>query len=253
MMARLPASEVFAALIVFARVGTALAVLPGFSIAWVPIQVRLLLALAVTSIITPLLSPDMPSMPTAPLALGLLLVGEATVGFALGTIVRIVFAALQTAGTFVAFVGSFANTMTQDPVAEQQSSTISGLFSTLGVVVVFASGLDRSMLQALVDSYQLFKPGGLPSLGQFGQSIARTAADSFALGIQLSAPFLVLSLVYNVGTGLMARLMPQLPVFFFGLPLQLALQLWVMMLTISGITLIFLNRFADVLGVGLSG
>lgn len=253
MTARLPSAEVFAALVVFARVGTALAVLPGFSIAWVPVRVRLLVALALTVIVTPLLLPDMPPMPKAPLALGLLLLGEATVGFALGTLVRVMFAALQTAGTFVAFVGSFANTMTQDPVAEQQSSTISGLFSTLGVVVVFASGLDRSMLQALVDSYQVFAPGAALPFGAFGQSVARMAADSFALGIQLSAPFLALSLVYNVGAGLMARLMPQLPVFFFGLPVQLALQLWVMMLTLSGIMLIFLNRFADVLGAGLGG
>ena len=65
--------------------------------------------------------------------------------------------------------------------------------------------------------------------------------------MQLAAPFLVVSLVYNVGLGLLGRLMPQLPVFFFGLPLQVGLQMWVIMLTVSGIMLVFLEHFADML------
>jgi flagellar biosynthetic protein FliR len=44
--------------------------------------------------------------------------------------------------------------------------------------------------------------------------------------------------------------MPQLPVFFFGLPLQVGLQLWVMMITVSGLMLVFLNRFAGALAGG---
>jgi flagellar biosynthetic protein FliR len=71
--------------------------------------------------------------------------------------------------------------------------------------------------------------------------------------VRLAAPFLIVGLVYNVGLGLLGRLMPQLPVFFFGLPLQLGLQLWVMMLTISGIMLVFLNQFADMLAGGFGG
>ena len=71
--------------------------------------------------------------------------------------------------------------------------------------------------------------------------------------MQLSAPFLIVSLVYNVGLGLLGRLMPQLPVLFFGPPLQIALQLWVMMLALSGIMLVFLDRFTATLAGGFGG
>jgi flagellar biosynthesis protein FliR len=47
--------------------------------------------------------------------------------------------------------------------------------------------------------------------------------------------------------------MPQLPVLFFGSPLQIALQLWVMMLALSGIMLVFLNRFTATLAGGFGG
>ena len=122
----------------------------------------------------------------------------------------------------------------QDPVADQQSSTIAGFFTALGLVLIFVTDLHHLMLRAIVDSYDLFAPGAPPPLDDFCGFIARTVADSFGLGVQLAAPFLIVSLVYNVGLGLLGRLMPQLPVFFFGLPLQVGLQMWVMMLTVSG-------------------
>ena len=99
----------------------------------------------------------------------------------------------------------------------------------------------------IADSYGLFTPGGPPPFDDFCSFVARTVAESFGLGVQLAAPFLVVSLAYNVGLGLLCRLMPQFPVFFVGLPLQVALQMLVMMLTISGIMLVFLEHFADVL------
>ena len=54
--------------------------------------------------------------------------------------------------------------------------------------------------------------------GDFADALGRQVADSFALGLQMSAPFVVIGLTYYIGLGLLGRLMPQLPVFFFGLP-----------------------------------
>jgi flagellar biosynthesis protein FliR len=39
--------------------------------------------------------------------------------------------------------------------------------------------------------------------------------------------------------------MPQLQVFFFGLPVQIGLQIWVLSITISGIMLVFLQEFEE--------
>jgi len=254
-MASLPLAgvDLFAVLLVFARIGTAIVFLPGFSAAYVSMRIRLLLALAISVLVAPALTGVLPPIPQTPWALGLLLLGEATVGLFLGNVVRIAFAALQTAGTFTAFLSSFANALSHDPVVEEQSSTVAGFFTTLGVVMVFAAHLDHLMLRSLVDSYGVFTPGNVLPLGDFADSVARDIARSFALGVQLAAPFLLVSLVYNVGLGLLGRLMPQLQVFFFGLPIQLSLQIWVMALTISGIMMIFLDRFGETVAAGWGG
>jgi flagellar biosynthetic protein FliR len=236
-------AEVFAVLFVFVRIGTAIAFLPGFSAAYVPMRLRLLLAVLLSLLVTPTLTGVLPAMPQSPAALAMLILGEATIGLFIGCVARVTFAALQIAGSYVALLSSFANALTQDPIVDQQSSTISGFFTTLGVVVLFAADLHHLMLRSLVDSYSVFLPQADMPVGDFSAAIARATADSFALGVQLAAPFVVVSLVCNVGMGLLSRLVPQLQVFFFGLPLQLALQICVMMLSISGIMLLFLNHF----------
>ena len=253
-MSFMPAdAEVFAVLLVFTRIGTAIAFLPGFSAAWVPARLRLLLALLLSLLVTPVLASVLPPMPHTPVALALLLAGEATVGLFLGLGARIAFAALQIAGTAAALLSSFANALVQDPVVEQQSSAVAGFFTTLGVVIVFAADLHLVMLRALVDSYAVFLPQMGPSFGDFAAAITRAVADSFALGVQLAAPFIIVSLVYNVGMALLGRLVPQLQVFFFGLPIQLGLQIWVMMLTLSGIMLIFLDHFGRAVTAAVGG
>ena len=94
----------------------------------------------------------------------------------------------------------------------------------------------------------MFLPGNLLPTGDLVHKLARGVADSFALGIQLASPAIVVGLTYYIGLGLLGRLMPQLPVFFFGLPVQISLQIWVLMVTVSGIMLVFTERFRTAIG-----
>lgn len=244
-------ADLFTVFLVFVRVGMSMAALPGFSASHVPMRVRLVLALLITISVAPVLASQMPALPGAPIQLALLVLSEAVIGAFFGLLPRLVLAALHAAGTFASFFGSFASAFVQDPVTDQQSSTLAGFLSTTGVLLVFVADLHHLMLRAVVEGYSVFPAGAVPEAGALGQTLARALAASFALGLQLSAPFLIVSIVSQVGLGLLNRLMPQLPVFFLGLPLQVGLQLWVMMLAISGIMMLFLNHFADAFALTL--
>lgn len=239
---------VFAFFLLFARVGALFAFLPGFSSAYVPPRVRLVLALAVTLVLTPVLAAGAPSQPPTPVGLALLTLGEAAIGVFLGVMARVALAAMHVAGTFAAYFSSLASALVQDPITDQQTATIAGFLSTLGLVLIFLTGLDHLMLAAVRESYRLFPIGQPPPLADLSSLLTREIGHSFAIGLQLSAPFLVMGLVYNVGLGLLSRLMPQLPVFFFGLPIQIGLQIWLLMLSISGIVLVFLDYFSQAVG-----
>ena len=244
--------NVFAFLLVFTRMGAAFLLLPGFSALYVAIRVRLLLALAVSFVLTPVLASDLPGLPATPVALALLLTGETVIGLFYGVIGRMLLGALQTAGTVIAYVSSMANAFIQDPIAEQQSSLVAGLLGTLGMIMVFITDMHHLMLRAVVDSYTLFVPGEALTIGDFSELVARRLADSFALGVQLASPFIISGLTYYIGIGLLTRLMPQMPVFFVGLPIQITIQIAVLMMAVSGIMMVFLMRFDEGYGVFLA-
>ena len=235
--------NLFAFFLIFARIGTAIMFLPGFSASYVSARFRLALALAISFVIFPVLAARLPVPPNAILDMVLMFLGEIIVGSFFGLILRVLISSLQTAGTIASLASSMANALIQDPIAEQQSSTISGFLLTIGVVLIFVTDMHHLMLRALLETYAMFEPGQPLPFGDFADTMGRQVADSFALGLQMSAPFVVIGLTYYIGLGLLGRLMPQLPVFFFGLPLQITLQLFVFTVTLSGIMLVFVQTF----------
>ena len=238
--------NVFGFFLIFARIGSAIAMMPGFSSSFVSPRFALAIALAVSFAVFPSLVSTLPVMPSSLVNLAFLLIGEILIGAFLGTIARTLISALQTAGTIISFASSMANAMTNDAISEQQSSTISAFFMTTGVVLIFVSDLHHLMLITVVDSYSLFVPGEGLLIEDMAHFMTRKVADSFALALQMSAPFIIVAMTYYIGLGLLGRLMPQLQVFFFGMPFQLAAQLWVLAITASGILMVFVSNFQDV-------
>ena len=240
--------NVFCFILVFVRVGTALSLLPGFSASYIAMRIRLVFALAVAVVITPTVTPIVPALPGSPLMLFVILLGEVIIGAFFGTIGRILFAALQMAGTVVALVSAMANAFIQDAIAEQQGSILAGFLTIVGLLVIFVSGLHHMMLRAVAESYAIFTPGQPLMIQDFALMVARNLGDAMLLGVQIASPLIVTSLVYYLMLGILGRLMPALPVFFFGLPIQLAIQITVLSLTLTGMMIAFRNHYVDVFG-----
>ncbi|NQW02298.1 MAG: flagellar biosynthetic protein FliR [Rhodospirillales bacterium] len=245
MLGELLELNVFGFFLIFARVGTAMAMMPGFSSSFVSPRFALAMGLAISFVVMPPLVGRLPAMPANVAAMALILTGEILIGAFLGTISRILISSLQTAGTFIAYSASMANAMINDAISEQQSSTISAFLMTTGLVLIFVSDMHHLMIIAVIDSYSLFVPGEGLMIEDFANYLTRTVAASFAIALQMSAPFVIVALTYYIGLGILGRLMPQLQVFFFGMPFQLAAQMWVLVITTSGIMLVFMEYFRD--------
>jgi flagellar biosynthetic protein FliR len=72
-------------------------------------------------------------------------------------------------------------------------------------------------------------------------------AKSFSLGLQLAAPVVVFSLVFNVATGLVGRVMPQFQIFFVATPLMVLLGLSIFALSLGVIGMVWVDRYHDLL------
>src|ERR1700759_4692808 len=86
-------------LLVFARVGSMVMLLPAIGEMGVPARVRLVLALAISLALTPQVQGSYPAAaPQTSIALVILLAQEITAGVLVGAMARIIMSALQVAG-----------------------------------------------------------------------------------------------------------------------------------------------------------
>ena len=237
--------NVFGFLLIFTRVGAILMVAPALGEVTVPARIRLVIALMTTLVLTPVVTANLPVMPESFLGTGLLIVGEVMVGLLIGGVARMILAALHVGGSVIAFQTGLAASQTFDPSQGVQAAIVASFLTLLGVVMIFATDSHLLILEAISNSYTLFPPGHLAPVGDFAQLAMKEMSSSFALGIQIAAPFIVYGLVFYIGLGLIARLMPQLQVFFIAMPLNIFLGFVLLLFLVSGIMMWFIQHFQD--------
>jgi len=220
-------------MLTFARVGTMVMLMPGIGESNMPARVRLTIALALTAVIMPMHQNAYNVNLNTFGPLLLLLFQEIIVGAVLGLTARLTISALQTAGAVVAQQLGLGFAMAVDPTQNQQGVVVGNFLAVLGVAMIFATDLHHLVIAALNDSYLIFAPGEMPLTGDVAQHFTRIVSTSFRIAIQLSAPFLVFGLIFNLGLGILARLMPQMQVFFIGLPLSILLGFLLLMLVLA--------------------
>jgi flagellar biosynthetic protein FliR len=234
-------------MLVFARVGTMVMLLPGLGEMSVPVRVRLTIALILTAILMPLHRTAY-TLDLREFGPVLLLFGqELLIGAILGLTARLTISALQVAGSVVAQQLGLGFVTAVDPTQGQQGIIIGNFLTMLGITLVFATDLHHLIIAALNDSYRLFRPGEIPALGDIASLMTRTVTAAFKIGVQISAPFLVFGLLFNLGLGVLSRLMPQMQVFFVGLPLSILLGFLILLVVVGAMMGLFLGYFEGVL------
>ena len=245
MLPSLVTQDVFTLFLIFARVGSALMILPAFGESYVPPRFRLILAIALTMLVAPVLDVKFPAIPASPWAMALILATEIVTGLFFGTIGVVMIGILHTAGTIISNQISLSNGFVFDPTVAQQGSLPSALMTSLGVLLILVTDLHHMMLRALVESYGMFTPGILPAIEDMSESISQLIARAFLIGVQLSGPFIVGGLIFYLGIGLLARLMPQVQIFFVAMPLQVLFGLAGFSIVLPMTMLWYLDKFRD--------
>jgi flagellar biosynthetic protein FliR len=234
-------------MLVFARIGAMVMLLPGFGETNIPVRIKLGIALMLTLVILPAhrgaYQIDMQSMSS----LIVLAVHEIVIGIVLGATARVTLAALQTAGSVIAQQLGLGFVTAIDPTQGQQGLLIGNFLTLLGVTLLFATDSHHLVIAALSDSYKVFAPGEVMSSGDVAALATRAFAAAFKLGMQLAAPFLVFGLVFNVGLGVLARLMPQMQVYFVGVPLSIMIGFAIFAAVLATMMGTYMDYFVGVL------
>src|SRR6266705_644897 len=234
-------------MLAFARIGAMVMLLPGLGETNIPVRVKLGIALLLTLVILPLHRAayhiDMQSI--TPLLV--LMLHEIVIGVVLGATARVTLSALQVAGSVIAQQLGLGFVTAVDPTQGQQGLLIGNFLTLLGLALLFATDSHHLVIAALNESYRIFSPGELMPSGDVAALATRAFAAAFKIGMQLSAPFLVFGLVFNIGLGVLARLMPQMQVYFVGVPLSILAGFLIFALVLAAMMGTFLDYFVGVM------
>ena len=234
-------------LLVFARAGTMVMLLPGLGEQNISSRMRLTIALILAAVLVPLHRTAYHIDPNALGPLVVMLVEEIIVGAVLGLTARLTISALEVAGSVIAQQLGLGFVTAVDPTQGEQGMLVGNFLTMLGITLFFATDMHHLVIAALNDSYTLFEPGEVPATGDVAALVTKTVSGAFRIGIQLSAPFLVFGLLFNLGLGVLSRLMPQMQVFFVALPLSILLGFLFLLLMLGAMMGLFLDYAGGVL------
>jgi flagellar biosynthesis protein FliR len=235
-------------MLVMARVGTLVMLMPGIGDRSIPARMRLTFALLLSLMLVPLVRPSLPPLAGGIEPLARLAILEILIGFMIGTAVRITLFAMQLAGTVIAQQMALSFSSTVDPTAGVQNPTIATFLVLAATAMIFALDLHHLSIRGMHDSYALLAPGAPPPVGDAAELVLKTFVSAFKVGIQISAPFLVLAIVFNLGLGVLSRLMPQLQIFFLAMPASILLGTVILLAAIGVMMQVYLGHLAEVLG-----
>ncbi|MCA3395609.1 MAG: flagellar type III secretion system protein FliR [Roseomonas sp.] len=246
--------QVYSVAMVFSRLAAMVMTMPVVGEQAVPARIRLAFALVLTLTLTPVVMPVLPALPVELGDMALQVVREVFIGIMIGAVMRIFMSALAVAGEVISIQSTLSFAQTSAPGIIDSSTTLGTFLGLIGLILIFSTNLHHLFLGAMVNSYNIFPFGVSASINDSGQLAIRTLSDAFRMGIQLSAPVLVLALVFNVALGLAARIMPQFQVFFVASPLMVLLSLAILSLSLGMIGMVWVNGYGGLLksfsGVG---
>jgi flagellar biosynthesis protein FliR len=211
-------------ILVFARFGAALVLLPGLSNARFPVMMRLFFALLLTVAITPMLMHQLQPAISSAARLQSAIFTEVIVGLAFGFWSFCFLHVSRFAGSIITSVIGLAGIPGQPIDEHDPTSTLGSLLSLAATAMIFASDLPLISIQALARSYETIPVLGIPAAEWLAENSIKLVRDTSIIAVQMASPFIVLVVVINLALGLCGKFTPQLQVYFAALGLTILLS-----------------------------
>jgi flagellar biosynthetic protein FliR len=243
------AFQVYVAALVFARVGAMVMTMPGIGDQSVPARIRLSFALLMALILGPLVQNTVGSIPNTLGGLAGAVIHEVLIGLMIGSVLRLFMTSLTTAGEIISMQTTLSFAQSTNPSMQGSSTAVATFLSMLGLTLLMATNLHHLFIGAIVKSYTIFPFTRAVPVNDAATLAVQTVAQSFSLGVQLAAPVIVFSLVFNLATGLVGRIMPAFQIFFVASPLSVILGLSLLALSLSGIAMVWTERYRELLDI----
>jgi flagellar biosynthesis protein FliR len=235
-------------ILVFVRITAIIVMLPVFGTDFLPIQLKAGFSLLLSILVFPFVMAHLHGPVAFSIPLFVLgIAKEVFVGVAIGFASTVLFAVVQFAGMLIDRQSGMSMVELIDPTTEMEV-TFTGQFLFLIFMIVFlVTNCHYFLIIAIQKSFEVIPLLGvhIPS-DRLAGFLTDMVGNIFGLAIRLSAPVFVVLFLTSLGLAIVARTVPQINVFFVGLPLQISLAIITTMITLPILTTIF-RRAVDLM------
>ncbi|MBD3382193.1 MAG: flagellar type III secretion system protein FliR [candidate division Zixibacteria bacterium] len=213
-------------LFVFFRISGLFFIAPVFSQRGMPPHMKIMFALILAAMISPLVTLGGYTAPTNLLDLVALGLREVALGMLIGFVFASLFIGVQMAGAFIGFQMGFMIVNVIDPVTQDQVSIMSQFKYILATLMFFILNGHHMILQALVMSYKLVPLNEAVFRFAVTTELASIITGIFVIGIKIASPVMAALILTDVALGVISRTVPQMNIFIVGFPIKIALGLF---------------------------
>lgn len=203
------------------RILSFIAAAPLWNTAGLPRRTRLILAIGITVALAPGL-PAMPKVEPASLSGLWIMVQQMLIGIGMGFSARIVFAAVDLAGTFISNQMGLGFATFYDPLSSSQTPVVAEFLGVVTLLTFMALNGHLLFVATLAQSFAAIPVGSpAPAAGSW-LNLTELGTKIFSTGLLLALPVIIALLITNLALGILTKAAPQLNLFALGFPLTLA-------------------------------
>lgn len=235
--------HVLTLLVIMARVGPLIFLLPVIGSSSVPLQVKALFALATSLVLLPVVPVSASLLPSTAFGFLVFVAVEVSFGAILGFFARLVFDATDLAGQMVSVSMGMGMAGTMDPENGTQVSLVGTLWNIVAILIFLAINGHHLFFRTLVESFVWVTPGSIHLSQATLRGVMSGVVQMFVLGIQIMAPAAVALFMSHVAMGVIAKTVPQVPIMIVAMPLNIGLGFVFVGLSMSYLLPLLVNNF----------
>lgn len=234
-------SHIYGAMVIFLRIGSMFMTIPGIGESYVAIRIRLFFSIIISLLIYPIVTKYIPTLPKDVPSLFIIMLIEIVTGIFYGMLIRILLNILQIAGLIVAVQSGLGSALFFDPNQGSQGAIVGTFYSSLALTLFFSADTYGFLIKGIIESFQTLPPGDFFAFEDFISAVIKTIDQSFLIAFKISSPIMIIALLVLIGAGILSRLMPGIQVFFILTPIQILISFYVILFTLSGTLIWYLD------------
>ena len=206
--------------LVAGRMGGMIFTAPIFGSRNYPVPMKIGLIFFTTVLVYPFVNATVTYDVSTFLEFGLLLMNELMIGLFIGLLISVYFNFIYFAGDIIDHQVGFSIISVVNPLDESQIPITANVFYVFSTLIFLQLNLHHELITALVYSYTRIALGSFFNAADSLRMIVDIVQQSFIIGLQIAAPFMITILISDIILGLLSKAMPGLNIFVIGMPFK---------------------------------